>query len=265
MKIGILTHHYVNNFGAFLQAYALRETLAAEYPDDEVEIINYVNIRQYLVNSCGWFRYYKDRENLACWLKKIRVPLTFVRVRKRFMKRSARCYTAGQVNRQKYDVVIIGSDEVWNYQDWKSTDKIKFGHGLTCEKIIAYAPSVGNSGGDVPDYVVEGIYRFSSLSVRDTKTEALIQSITNKEVVKVLDPTFLTTIPVNALKNVSKPYILFYYCDHLPHSIKDQIFQYARSHGMAVYGAGECCKEYDDITVNLTPFEWTWMFRTQVP
>mgnify|MGYP000119799035 FL=1 len=30
---------------------------------------------------------------------------------------------------------------------------------------------------------------------------------------------------------------------------------------MAVYGAGECDKRYTDITVNLTPFQWVWMFR----
>ena len=30
---------------------------------------------------------------------------------------------------------------------------------------------------------------------------------------------------------------------------------------MAVYGAGECDKQYTNITVNLTPFEWVGMFR----
>ena len=30
---------------------------------------------------------------------------------------------------------------------------------------------------------------------------------------------------------------------------------------MEIYGAGECDKEYTDITVNITPFQWVWMFR----
>ena len=31
MKIGILTHHFIANFGAFLQAYALQECLKREF------------------------------------------------------------------------------------------------------------------------------------------------------------------------------------------------------------------------------------------
>ena len=61
--------------------------------------------------------------------------------------------------------------------------------------------------------------------------------------------------------NPKKPYILFYYCEHLPKKIKKQIFSYAKEHGYAVYGAGECDKQYTDITVDLAPFEWVEMFR----
>lgn len=43
MKIGILTHQYINNYGAFLQAWALREAIAELFPNDEVQIIDYWN------------------------------------------------------------------------------------------------------------------------------------------------------------------------------------------------------------------------------
>ena len=42
---------------------------------------------------------------------------------------------------------------------------------------------------------------------------------------------------------------------------KQKLIDYAHKNGMAVYGAGECDKRYTDITVNLTPFQWVWMFR----
>lgn len=45
--IGIITHHYIKNYGAFLQAYALQETLKILYPFSEVEIINYINRKHY--------------------------------------------------------------------------------------------------------------------------------------------------------------------------------------------------------------------------
>lgn len=44
MKIGILTHQYIDNYGAFLQAYALREAMTKAFPEDQVEIINCINV-----------------------------------------------------------------------------------------------------------------------------------------------------------------------------------------------------------------------------
>jgi len=49
-RIGIITHHYVHNYGAFLQSYALQETLISLYPSAEIEIINYVNFKHYLAS-----------------------------------------------------------------------------------------------------------------------------------------------------------------------------------------------------------------------
>lgn len=70
MKIGILTHQYINNYGAFLQAYALREAVAEMFPNDNVEIINYINFKHFIINTCGWYRFYKDRETFDAWKQK---------------------------------------------------------------------------------------------------------------------------------------------------------------------------------------------------
>ena len=48
MKIGILTHQYINNYGAFLQAWALREAISELFPEDEVQIIDYVKVKAVL-------------------------------------------------------------------------------------------------------------------------------------------------------------------------------------------------------------------------
>ena len=61
MKIGILTHQYINNYGAFLQAWALREAIAELFPNDEVQIIDYVNLKHFIINAGGWFRFYKNK------------------------------------------------------------------------------------------------------------------------------------------------------------------------------------------------------------
>jgi len=261
MKIGILTHQYVSNYGAFLQAYALAKAVAGEFPEDTVEIIDYINLKHFITNSLGWFRFYRDREQWKHWKQKICVPFVFARERKKHLPLSPRCYTAKGINRLQYDVIIVGSDEVWNYKDRKSTAKVKFGHGLTCKKLIAYAPSVGNSRGDIPEYVRSGLDNFRALSVRDELTGKLVKKITGQEPKSVLDPTFLYETPVAELVKVQKPYILFYYCDGLPEDIKDQIISHARQEGLAVYGAGQWDRRYDDIQKLLTPFEWVQKFR----
>lgn len=50
MKIGILTHHYVKNYGAFLQMKEMYETLQRLYPEAEVTVINYVNQKHWRRN-----------------------------------------------------------------------------------------------------------------------------------------------------------------------------------------------------------------------
>lgn len=264
MKIGILTHQYINNYGAFLQAYALHKAISKMFPDDEVQIINYINIKHFAINVAGWFRFYKNRENLKCWMQKIKIPHTFSKARKNDMCLSPVCFTVKQVNKLKFDCIIVGSDEVWNYNDTKSNAPIKFGEGLECEKLIAYAPSVGKTvpNEDMPKYVIEGIKKFKAISARDDLTYELAKDITGKDPVRVLDPTFLASFPKTELKVEYKPYILFYYCDNLPKDIFNEILDYAKSNGLAVYGAGECDKRYTDITVNLKPFEWVEMFRS---
>lgn len=62
MRIGILTHHYINNFGAFLQAYSLQQAIKELHPEDDVYIINCVNIKHFIINTGGWFRFYRKKE-----------------------------------------------------------------------------------------------------------------------------------------------------------------------------------------------------------
>lgn len=98
MKIGILTHQYINNYGAFLQAWALREAIAELFPNDEVQIIDYVNLKHFIINAGGWFRFYKNRESFKDWMEKIKLPRTFAKARNQEMILSKRCFNAKQIN-----------------------------------------------------------------------------------------------------------------------------------------------------------------------
>lgn len=262
MKIGILTHHYINNFGAFLQAYSLQNALQEMFPADEVFIIDYVNLKHFVINTCGWFRFYIKKENLVNWMEKIQLPFTFAKARRKYLSLTPVCYTAADIEKLDLDYIVVGSDEVWNYRETKGNAKVKFGAGLDREQLIAYAPSVGQTDElDIPDYVKNGIQKFKAVSARDLLTEKLARKIRNEAVARVPDPTFLANIPDEKVCGIVKPYILFYYCDGLPEQEKEKIIGYAHLQGMSVYGAGECDKRYTSATVNLTPFQWVWMFK----
>lgn len=263
MKIGILTHHFIANFGAFLQAFALQEVIKKEFPHDEVIIINYIDLKHFIINNAGWFRFYPSKENINIWLQKIHLPYTFYKNRHKYMNLSKTCYSCNAINRLNLDVIIIGSDEVWNFKDSKSGSAIKFGEGIKCNQLISYAPSVGNSTieNKLPNYVISGIKRFKAISVRDNLGEQLVKYITGKIPLKVLDPTFLIDLHEEKVILPKKNYILFYYAEHLPLNIKQQIYSYAREHDIAIYGAGETDKIYTAVTVNLTPFQWVSMFK----
>ena len=262
MKIGILTHHYINNFGAFLQGYALQKAVRELCPDDEVYIINYINNRHFIINTCGWFRFYRSYENMRIWCEKIHLPMIFAKARKNYLILTKRCRDAKHIDKLKFGCIIIGSDEVWNYRDKKSNDPIKFGNGLNTKNLIAYAPSVGQAiANDIPTYVIDGIKKFKAVSARDDLTEQLAGKIRGEKIERVVDPTFLTELPDEPVEGIKKPYILFYYCDGLPGIEKNKIFEYAEQNGYNVYGAGEGDKHYSSATVDLTPFQWVWMFR----
>lgn len=263
MKIGILTHHTVVNFGAFLQAYALQEAVKKVRPDAEVQIINYIPAKHFLINTVGWFLWYKNRKNWKNWGNVFKLPFTLKKERTRHMNLSPVCFSSEGISKLGFDVIVVGSDEVWNYADPKSVNFIKFGHGIDNARLVSYAPSAGNSDlNDIPEAVVSGLVKFSHLSGRDRRTVELAQKVTGRNAVEVLDPTFLYPLPFDP--NPYRPgrdYILFYYCEHLPTELKKQIFDYARANDMDVIGAGDSDRDYEKCTVNMTPFQWIDLFR----
>lgn len=266
MKIGILTHHTINNFGAFLQAWALQEKLKALFPNDDVRIINYIIPKQNIINVGGFFRFYPGSETPASWLNKITQPLIFSDCRKQYLSLTKKVYSAEQINALGLDCIVIGSDEVWNYLDPKSFSLVKFSGGLTCKRIVAYAPSTGKATGtDVPGSVRKAMRGFTALSARDKGAQTLCRNTLGSEPVMVCDPTFLTASPAVDNEKIrqltEKPYVLFYYCNGIPHELKKQIVDAAHKKGYSVLGAGEYDKLYSLKSIRLTPFEWAELFR----
>ena len=266
MKIGIITHHSINNFGAFLQVWALSEKIKALFPDDEVYIINYILPMQNIINIGGFFRYYRNSETPVSWLNKITQPSLFGNLRKEYYNMTKAVYNAEQINALGMDCIVIGSDEVWNYLDKKSYSLVKFGGGLKAKSIVAYAPSAGkSSGADMPIEIKNAMKGFTALSARDISAQNLCEIALGVKPVAVCDPTFLTDFPKVDNEKIrrltEKPYILFYYCNGIPRELKEKIVSDAHRKGCRVLGGGEYDKLYSDMSIRLTPFEWVELFR----
>ena len=266
MKIGILTHHTINNFGAFLQTWALQEKLRALFPDDEVCVINYIIPKQNIIKVGGFFRFYPGAETPASWLQKITQPSIFADCRKQYLRLTKPVYNAAQINALGLDCIVVGSDEVWNYLDPKGFSLIKYSAGLSCGRIVAYAPSTGKaSGTDAPEAVRAAMRGFTALSARDKGAQTLCAAALGVTPQLVCDPTFLTATP--AVDNAKirqlteKPYILFYYCNGIPRDLKQKVVDSAHAKGYAVLGGGEYDSQYSQMSIRLTPFEWAELFR----
>lgn len=266
MRIGILTHHYIKNYGAFLQVYALQETLKKEFPNDDVYVINYINRKHLFVNIAGWYRFNPKKDSIKKYFQKITIPSLFSKIEKEYLNTSKKVYNVRQVNELNFDAIIIGSDEVWHYGDKKSYDPIKFGLDLTCKNVITYAPSMGGANiNEASNEVIEGLKNIKAFSARDNSAEEFVKKYTNKKCTRVLDPTLLYEFPEYSSKIVDRlkkeRYLLMYYCDGLPDDLKKEILNYAQEHNLKIYGAGEYKKWFDDFPININPFEWIEMFR----
>lgn len=261
MKIGIITHHYVKNYGAYLQAYALINKIKQFEKDIEVEIIDKVVYKHYWINVYRKFKIPKSSNERKKYCDKIKQFMTLTKyehtipISKGFSK----------VNLEnKYDKIIIGSDEVWNFLDY-SYDPIKFGYGLDKVKSYTYAASAGEvlPTSKIPNLIKNGIDNLRMIGVRDNNTKHLTQRLTDKECTVVLDPTLIYNYDkdLETVKNkdFGSKYILIYGCK-FNNNQKEAICKFAKDKQLKIIGAGEYNEWYDEVQIDLTPFEWIKLY-----
>ena len=215
MKIGILTFHSVDNYGAVLQAYALQKFLSKL--NMEVEIIDYRP--RYFHNSRKFsFRPATFISNVVSLLKERR----FEEFRSLFMKRTAVCYDKYDLesNINCYDVIVVGSDQVWSpdvdrrkepdpiyFFDWRIPIKTKK---------IAYAASFGEEtiAEKYVKTIRDGLQKTDVISVREKSGMDIVRKILGSRAVWVCDPVNLLSykewITLSSSTNIEHNYIVSY-------------------------------------------------------
>ena len=206
MKIGILTFHHSLNYGAMLQAFCLQSYL--ESFDHSVEFIDYNPA--YLeqggtLKSLSKVRFtraylkslYLFSSAFAARYKYRLLSQKFSAFRQKSLNLSCISFSSFSnlpVNEFKYDLIVIGSDQVWNPSDQYGLDKVYFGDPLHsyAKRIISYAASFGSINRIEPytDSLPSLLHNFDDLSVRESSAQKLLSELSIDSSV-VPDPTFL--------------------------------------------------------------------------
>lgn len=210
MKIGILTILNVNNYGAELQCCALcRKLTKMGY---NAEVINYL----FGINPSHDFR----REKLTVpisFKQKVKVSLLpivqnlfcmfhqknkkqrnkrFEEFHEKYNHLTSSVYPSVRSLYEAkfdYDVLCIGSDQVWNYEKGYSLEPFFACFDKNGTKKISYASSIGLSflSKEAERVFKKELSGFAHLSVREQQASELLENLLDRDVDVVLDPTLI--------------------------------------------------------------------------
>jgi hypothetical protein len=199
MKIGILTYHRSHNYGALLQALALRYILIQKGHD--VFFIDYFpEYHQRLYKVFDW-----DLFRTMSWKRKIKTILLLITtiiptmVRRNqflsFIKAEIEPYCRS-IN-ECYDCVVYGSDQIWRKQPYISRyNPIYFGaNSIATQAHVAYAASLDLlpiAEEDSKDFC-DLVRHLNKVSVRESTIKDFLINHGFSNVTICLDPTLLLT------------------------------------------------------------------------
>lgn len=188
-KIGILTFHRCINYGSYWQARCLVEGLRARGHD--AELLDHDSPQ---VNRAEW----------RCALQPLlpaRVPRADFALYAGKARRFLQAFDELPLSRRfpldrpelldGYDLVVVGSDEVWNlHHPWYRGYPVFYGAGLGADRLVAYAASFGNhdAATGLDPQRAERLRAFSAISVRDANSRAMIRNALGADPALVLDP-----------------------------------------------------------------------------
>lgn len=206
MKIAIITYHYSNNKGAFMQTYGLCKFLKERGYETEL-----IDIRQsedagqpFYIKLLKWiivgYRMQKDMQTFY-------PPLT------------RRYYSLEELRQDppQADCYIVGSDQVWNPNISKNLMMAYFlDFGSKDIKRISYASSFGISKWIINDKtlnerIADLLKSFTGLSVREKEGQQLCSKEFGINPTVVLDPTFLNEDYSEFTENVKQKELIVCY------------------------------------------------------
>ncbi len=265
MIIGILTIPFNNNYGGFLQAFALKTILTQM--GHTVVFLN----RQRDQGKELKFRIYR-------WLVKLGIIKDFLAKRRerlsRYTDEFKACYLSPITNpcydtkslekcckKENIECCVVGSDQVWRYQYAKGSIDDFYLKFIDDDRVvkISYAASFGIDEMDYPEAKLHCIKtllsKFRAISVREKSGKRLINDyfgISGEKVKVVLDPTMLLSNEIykklfdksEQYKALPSKYLFTYILDKNP-IINTIIEDLSKERGIEHF---DICAETGDIT-----------------
>ena len=209
-RIGLFTIFRCTNYGAVLQAIALKRVLSRLFPDAAVEVINHwmdardTHLLGKITNpNTPWFQRWRNRRKFA---RRVLEPglfearrATTISLIERALAPTARVCRSPEAFRDlpPYDVVVVGSDQVWNpglNHDFHVNPYLcaTFPEG---QRRVAYAASFG-VGALPPACEAEyraALGRFAAITVREETGAAICAHLLGARPAVTLDPPLLLT------------------------------------------------------------------------
>ena len=210
-RIGIITIQKCDNFGADLQAYALGAKLRSMGYD--AENIDYLFYKHHRHQGGKLERpvlpiSFKNRIKeflfpIVAALKGMRNRSVAIERRKRFdewfdanvkVSREYRSVRSLYDAPPKYDVYMVGSDQVWNPRLYSNIKPYFLDFAPQRAKCVSYASSFGVSELSGPVFYLykEWLKKFSHIGLRETSGARIVKAMAlDADVAHVLDPTLL--------------------------------------------------------------------------
>lgn len=200
MKVGILTFHIADNYGAVLQCFALQKFL--ENLGHEVKVLDYQqsflkriyrksDLRMFFANLLIGHRFEPIK-----LIKRNKTIRKFNDFRAKYLNIDIQTFNKVEKIPNDLGLYVIGSDQLWNYKVcgdiydplyWGSFKKLVSG------KVASYAVSTSvESLQEMPkELLTEYLSNFDAISVREDKLIPTIKKFTDKKTVSNVDPTLL--------------------------------------------------------------------------
>lgn len=226
-KSATVTWISYNNFGTYLQAYALQKTLLGIGVDNKIlsdhRFVSSRSIRALLGTVKDYL--FSDRFKSSKYYRNFK---------KKYLSIDTN-WTKKSIERD-YDIFVCGSDQIWSPY---ITFNPFYYLGFTSKKKIAYAPSTGTGycNAEYETNVKSFIESFSHVSVREEDGLNMLSRFINKDISVVLDPTLLLDAKdwdvVSSPLSLNHNYILCYFLTPNK-TYLNYVSEYAKKHNLNV-------------------------------